>query len=269
MRMSEQNRRAWDWQAPRYQASHLRSRDTVYYWSEAYPNEDDLHLLGDVSGLKILDLGSGAGQSGIALAKRGAQVTCYDLSEKQLDIGRKFATNDGVPITFLQGDMQDLNLLPRHHFDIVVSCAAISYVENAARVFQEVALVLKPRGRIVVSCEHALWMALGAKYLWPEAHEDLSYFYRGSVHFRWEDNDPAEYEFYCYRRPLQDYLNWLIEASFLIERVEELPFLDDRLPQDTFFRDALRKYPQELDFARLYPQAVVIAARLKPKPRNK
>src|SRR4030042_3412520 len=119
--MSDQNRRAWDWQAQRYQASHLHSRETVYYWSEAYPNENDLHLLGDVRGLTILDLGSGAGQSGIALAKRGATVTCYDLSQGQLNIGREYAQKDGVAVNFIRGDMQDLSVLPRAHFDVVLS----------------------------------------------------------------------------------------------------------------------------------------------------
>ncbi len=261
--MSEQNRRAWDWQAQRYQATHLRSRDTVYYWSEAYPNENDLHLLGDVRGLKVLDLGSGAGQSGIALAKRGAQVTCYDISEKQLEIGRKYAREDGVTVTFVQGDIQDLSSLPRHHYDIVVSCAAISYVEDAAKVFQEVARTLVPQGRFVLSCEHALWMSLGAKYLWPQAHESPSYFYRGPVRFRWEESDPKEYEMHCFRRPLQDYFNWLIAAGFAIEKVEELPLIEERLPQDSFFSEVLRTRPQELEFARLYPQALVLATRLK------
>jgi len=261
--MSEQNRRAWDWQAQRYQATHLHSRETVYYWSEAYPNEDDLHLLGEVRGLNILDLGSGAGQSGIALTKRGATVTCYDISQAQLDIGRGYAEEDGVTIKFVRGDIQDLSILPPTHFDIVVSCAAISYVEDAARVFREVAKVLKPEGQFVISCEHAAWMALGARFLWPEAHENPSYFYRGPIKFRWEKVDPEDYELLCFRRPFQDYLNWLIAAKFTIERVEELPFLEDRLPQDTFFRDTLRKCPQEMEFARLYPQAVVIAARLQ------
>ncbi len=261
--MTQQNRRAWDWQAQRYQATHLRSRDKVYYWSEAYPNEDDLRLLGDVRGLKILDLGSGAGQSGIALAKRGAQVTCYDISEKQLEIGRKYAAEDGVPVIFVQGDMQDLDRLPRTHFDIVVSCAAISYVENAAQVFREGAKVLKSGGQFVISCEHALWMALGAKYLWPQAHEDPSYLYRGPIRFRWEESDPKEFEMFCFRRPLQDYLNWLIAAKFSIEKVEELPLLEERVPQDSFFSEVLHTRPHELEFARLYPQAVVISARLK------
>ncbi len=263
--MSEQNRRTWDWQAQRYQATHLRSRDTVYYWSEAYPNEDDLQLLGDVRGLKVLDLGSGAGQSGIALAKRGAQITCYDISEKQLEIGRKYAGEDRVTVTFVQGDMQDLGALPAGSFDLVISCAAISYVEDAAKVFREVTRVLKPGRRFVLSCEHAAWMALGAKYLWPQAHENPSYFYRGPVRFRWEESDPKEYEILCFRRPLQDYFNWLRTAGLTIERVEELPFLEDRLPQDTFFSEVLRMRPQELEFARLYPQAVVILAKKTKK----
>ncbi len=260
--MSEQNRKAWDWQAQRYQAAHLRSRDTVYYWSEAYPNEDDLHLLGDVRGLKVLDLGSGAGQSGIALAKRGALVTCFDISTKQLDIGRKYANEDGASVTFVQGDMQDLGALPGRSFDLVVSCAAISYVEDAAMVFQEVARVLKQGGRYALSCEHAVWMALGAKYLWPQAHENPSYFYRGPVRFRWEDSDPKEYEILCFRRPLQDYFNGLLAAGFTIERVEELSFIEDRLPHDTFFSEVLRIRPQEIEFARLFPQAIVICAKI-------
>ena len=260
--MSERNRRSWDWQAERYQATHLQSRTTVYYWSEAYPNEDDLHLLGDVRGLRVLDLGSGAGQSGIALAKRGAEVTCYDISKKQLEIGQRFATEDGVAIQFIQGNMEDLGVLPRHHFDLVISCAAISYVEDAAKVFQEVAKVLKLGGQFVLSCEHAIWMALGAKYLWPQAHEDPSYFYRGPICFRWKESDPREFEILCFRRPMQDYFNALVRAGFIIERMEELPLIKERLANDSFFSEILQTRPQEVEFAQLYPQAVVFSTRL-------
>jgi ubiquinone/menaquinone biosynthesis C-methylase UbiE len=244
----------WDWHAARYQATHLHSRNTIYYWSEAFPNEDDLHLLGDVAGLRVLDLGSGAGQSGIALAKYGAKVTCFDISDAQLDIGRQYAAEDGVDVEFVQGDMQDLSALPSQSFDLVLSCAALSYIEDVMQVFQEVARVIVSGGKFVASVDEAFWLAIGAKYIWPKAHENPGYFYRGPIEWRWEKTDPREFKFVMFRRPLQDYINGLIEAGFVLDQMVELELIEDRLPQDTFLARV------EVEYARLYPLAVVLAS---------
>ncbi|HMF33254.1 MAG TPA: class I SAM-dependent methyltransferase [Candidatus Lokiarchaeia archaeon] len=255
--MAEQNRRVWDWHAARYQATHLHARDTIYYWSEAFPNEDDLQLLGNVAGLRVLDLGSGAGQSGIALAKRGALVTCVDISQSQLDIGQQYAAEDGVEVQFVQGDMQDLAMFHAQSFDLVVSCAALSYVEDERKVFQEVARVIVPGGKFVASVDEAFWLAIGAKYIWPKARESPAYFYRGPIEWRWEESDPKDYRFVMFRRPLQDYVNGLIDAGFLLDHMVELELIKERLPQDTFLA------PPEIEFAHLYPLALVLVSHRK------
>ena len=42
--------------------------------------------MGDVTNLKILDLGCGAGEAGVYLATQGADVVCSDLSEGMLHL---------------------------------------------------------------------------------------------------------------------------------------------------------------------------------------
>ena len=45
-------------------------------------------FLGDVSGRRILDLGTGTGRAAIALARRGALVTGIDASSEMLRVAR-------------------------------------------------------------------------------------------------------------------------------------------------------------------------------------
>ena len=51
--------------------------------------EAELHVLGDVDGRDILELGCGAAQWSIALAQAGARPVGLDLSDRQLEHARR------------------------------------------------------------------------------------------------------------------------------------------------------------------------------------
>ena len=57
---------------------------------------------------RALDLGCGSGIWGIALAKRGWQVTGVDYSPKALDRARERVRDEGVVMDLLEGDVTDL-----------------------------------------------------------------------------------------------------------------------------------------------------------------
>ena len=59
-------------------------------------------FLGDVSGRRILDLGTGTGRAAIALARRGALVTGVDASSEMLRVARTRAQDAGVSIEFMR-----------------------------------------------------------------------------------------------------------------------------------------------------------------------
>lgn len=57
-------------------------------------------------GAAILDMGCGRGRHARSLARRGYRVTGVDLSPRALDQARRRAVEEGLDITFQQGDMR-------------------------------------------------------------------------------------------------------------------------------------------------------------------
>ena len=60
-----------------------------------FQRDDDLSIIGDVSNLRILELGAGAANCSLALAGKGAKVTCLDISITQLVAGSESASRLG------------------------------------------------------------------------------------------------------------------------------------------------------------------------------
>jgi ubiquinone/menaquinone biosynthesis C-methylase UbiE len=63
---------------------------------DVYPPVTDIaseiaRVVPDVGGLKIIEIGAGTGRTSIELARRGAEVTILDISERSLELARKFA----------------------------------------------------------------------------------------------------------------------------------------------------------------------------------
>src|SRR5690625_916976 len=65
-----------------------------------------LPLLGLKPEDHILDLCCGTGRHSVALAKAGYRVTGLDLSETLLAYAHQ--RDDGLPVTYMQGDMREL-----------------------------------------------------------------------------------------------------------------------------------------------------------------
>lgn len=242
------NETAWNRHARRYFVSDNLPLDTVDYCGRRFPTDSDLHLIGDPSGLHVLELGSGACNCGIALAAQGADVTCLDLSEEQLAIGRDCAEKVGVSINLIKGDMGDLSPFADESFDLVLSICAIMYVEDLQTLFKEVSRVLRPRGRLVFSVDHPIMQAIGATDLWPEESADPRYDYRGSVTWKWLKED--SFLFTTYRRPVSDYINALSEAGLETCRMHEL------YPKDTNEWNESEK-----SLRSRFPSILVVAAR--------
>jgi SAM-dependent methyltransferase len=80
--------------------------------------EDELDVLGDVSGLDVMEFGCGAAQWSIALAARGARVTGLDLSDRQLAHARGLSRAAGVELALVQSDGGRLPFADRS-FDVV------------------------------------------------------------------------------------------------------------------------------------------------------
>ena len=101
------NREFWDTDADDYQAVHGGDlTDRPLAWGAWRISEAELRVLGDASGLDVLELGCGAGQWSIALATRAVRPVGLDQSLVQLKhtVANREATGVTVPFVAASGE---------------------------------------------------------------------------------------------------------------------------------------------------------------------
>ena len=111
------------------QQSQLYGRLTQRFLQEA----------GIVSGMKVLDVGSGAGDVALAVAElvgSEGKVVGVDVNEGILNTGRKRAKQSGlVNITFIEGDARSLSF--EEQFDAVVGRLVLMYMSEPAEALKQ------------------------------------------------------------------------------------------------------------------------------------
>jgi ubiquinone/menaquinone biosynthesis C-methylase UbiE len=108
-----------------------------------------LDRIGDVSGKRILEIGCGDGELAILLAKKGAVVSAIDISETMIAAARQRASAEGAKVDFAVAAAQEIPYAD-NAFDVVIAVTILCFVRDASPVFQEIARVLKPGGRLVI-----------------------------------------------------------------------------------------------------------------------
>jgi SAM-dependent methyltransferase len=150
------NRQWWDGEAATYQAEHgAFLGDADLLWCPEGLREADVHLLGDVAGRDVLEIGCGAAQGARWLVAAGARVSAFDVSYAQLAQSRRLDAATGVRVDRLvQADAQRLPFRDAS-FDVVMSAfGGIPFVADSAGTMREVCRVLRPGGRFVFSVTH-------------------------------------------------------------------------------------------------------------------
>jgi len=102
--------------------------------------------LGDLRGLSVLELGSGAGEGAVYFALKGAKVVATDLSPGMLKVVGKVADLHGVTVDTVVASADDLSQFEDESFDIVYGANLLHHVDIAT-CLDEVKRVLKPNGR--------------------------------------------------------------------------------------------------------------------------
>ena len=151
-------RRWWDANAQEYLDEHgafLGPADLL--WCPEGLRESQVHLLGDVRGARVLEVGAGAAQGTRWLrAHAGAQAVATDVSAGMLGAARRLDEQTGARTPLVQADARALPFADAS-FDVVFTAfGALPFIPDAARVHAEVARVLRPGGRWVFSVTHPL-----------------------------------------------------------------------------------------------------------------
>jgi 2-polyprenyl-3-methyl-5-hydroxy-6-metoxy-1,4-benzoquinol methylase len=72
-----------------------------------------------VKGRRALDIACGEGRNGIFLAQHGFEVDAVDISERGLERGRRRAEELGVPVNFVQADLEEYRL--QEVYDLILN----------------------------------------------------------------------------------------------------------------------------------------------------
>lgn len=112
--------------------------------------ESRLGLLGDVTGLEVLEYGCGGAQWSRVLASEGARVVGLDLSDEQLTHARRAIKAGGEDVLLVQADGSRVPLKDAS-FDLVLSdYGALTWVDPYRSV-PEAARLLRAGGLLVFS----------------------------------------------------------------------------------------------------------------------
>lgn len=235
------NKQSWDEVAHRFYG-----RNPLPEYGPLAPREDELHLFGDVSNLKVLDIGCGSGHSLQYMSKRNAgELWGIDLSKKQIDAAKLVLDDCNSPVSLFESPMEENPGVPENYFDIVYSIFALGWTTNLDKTIANISKYLKKDGVFIFSWEHPLHSRVSTKdgllTLTKSYHEEGSY-----EHEAWDH--PAIMQ----QHRISTYMNTLINNGFRIEKVIE----DVRLTEEDIQRHTNRWYSYEK--AKAIPTTLII-----------
>jgi SAM-dependent methyltransferase len=220
---TDENRHAsrgwWDADADAYQAEHgWFLGDLDFRWCPEGLREADVHLLGDVAGKRVLEVGCGAASAARWLATQGARVVALDLSAGMLRHARAEAEATGVRVPLLQADAMRLPIADNAVDLAFTAFGAVPFVDDSAAVMREVFRVLRPGGRWVFAVTHPMrWI-----FLDDPGEGGLvaihSYFDR-RPYVEYDEHGTATYV--EHHRTLGDRVRELVGAGFVLDDIIE------------------------------------------------
>jgi len=177
-----------------------------------------LELIGDVKGLRILDLGCGTMILGSELLEAGAaSFTGIDASAEMLSIAKtRVGPEWKAHVVLVEHDLNEpFCLADGNVFGLITSSLAFHYLESWQPVLISALTHLAPGGRFIFSAHHpfADWMN----------HPDVGTYHDGPtlLHEEWPGAGGNKINVSFYRRPLAMMCKEIADAGWVIERIVE------------------------------------------------
>ena len=146
-----------------------------------------------LAGKKVLDVGCGGGILAEAMARRGAEVTGIDLSEKALKVAELHLLESKVPVTYEKVAVDEYAERHPGRFDAVTCMELLEHVPEPAGMVAACAHLVRPGGKVFFSTlnrnpKSYLFAVIGAEYvlkLLPRGTHDYQRFIKPSELSRW------------------------------------------------------------------------------------
>jgi 2-polyprenyl-6-hydroxyphenyl methylase/3-demethylubiquinone-9 3-methyltransferase len=123
-----------------------------------------------LAGKKVLDVGCGGGILAESMARKGADVTGIDLSEKALKVADLHSLESGIAMRYEMIAAEDMAAREPATFDVVTCMEMLEHVPDPGAIVKACATLVKPGGRVFFSTINRnpkayLFAVLGAEYL--------------------------------------------------------------------------------------------------------
>jgi SAM-dependent methyltransferase len=236
------NRAFWDDDADDYQTAHESQLDgPAMGWGVWHLPESDLEVLGDVSGLDVLEYGCGAAQWAIKLAGTDARMTALDQSRGQLSHAARKVDAAGVDVRLVCASATAVPF-GAGSFDVVFCDHGAMSFCDPYRTVPEVARVLRPGGRFAFNISTLL-----RNLCFPPGDADASVTRKlhakwfGARSFDWGDGTID------FQIPHGEWIGLFREHGFVVEDLLELraPKRATSTYADYVDHDWARRWPAE------------------------
>lgn len=121
-------------------------------------------------GKAVLDVGCGGGILAESMARKGANVTGIDLSEKALKVADLHSLESGVAVRYELISAEALAAREPARYDVVTCMEMLEHVPDPAAIVHACAALVKPGGHVFFSTinrnpKSYLFAVLGAEYI--------------------------------------------------------------------------------------------------------
>ena len=242
------NRAKWDADAGNWvEAGRQNWTQNEPRWGIWQVPESQLHVLPDVAGLDVVELGCGTGYVSSWLARRGARAVGIDNSQEQLATARRFQREFGLDFPLIHANAEEVPLASSS-FDLAITeygaclwCDPFRWVPEAARL-------LRPHGRLIF-LTNSVWLVLTMPDLEVDGPAGKTFLrdYFGMHRFSWPDDTGIEFHL-----GYGDWIRLLRANAFEVEDLIEV-----RPPEGSITRHPLAT----LEWARRWPCEEVWKAR--------
>ncbi len=237
----------------------------LFYGGTALPRygplaqtEDELHLIPDLSGRSVLELGCGSGHT-LAYLRENRNATYLwglDFSEEQIRFTKEVLSKKNIPVELFLSSMDENPGIPENYFDLVVSIYSLGWTPDLSHTLSLIYSYLQPGGIFIFSWEHPVYQCLEyeagmGKYIFERSYQKEG----PEFHPTWNGA-----EIFINSRKLSTYLNALIQSGLVLEQlIESEPNV--ALARE---RDFAPEKWYSLPRAQLLPTTFIVKAR---KPR--
>lgn len=277
------NRLSWN-AATRAHDSHKRDQARFLRDGGSTLFPEELELLGDLRGRRLVHLACNAGQDTLSLVHHGARPVGVDISDVAIDTARRLAEESGLAARFVRADVYEWLVEAAQageRFDVAfASYGALCWLSDLPVFFRGVADVLEPGGRLVVVEFHPVAMifdetlALKHSYfgdegpiVWDDGVQD--YVARSGGLLAPSGFEPGEVDFVnphpCveFQHTIGDVLGAVLDAGLTLEVYREYPYSNGC----RFFDAAVEKPGRRLTLTDDEPQLPQMYALRAGKPR--